>query len=83
MPCGGIYPLTHHFAGGMLDRNNLSHSCLFCSKSDPPVTHFVDEWDAYLHRACILPFLETKEGEIVLRHGHEVILYGEMAGELS
>lgn len=52
MPCGGIYPLTHHFAGAMV--NAYGDECFHCHQRDPPVTHFVDEWDAYLHRDCIM-----------------------------
>lgn len=73
MPCGGIYPLTQHFAGPMLDKTNPYHACFYCGKSEPTVTHFCDEWDCYLHRKCITPFLKTEEGKIVLEHGHEVI----------
>ena len=72
MPCGGIYPLTRHWSAAYLDPTQRSLACFYCDKSEPPVTHFVEEWDAYIHRDCIDEFLKTPEGEIVLAHGHEV-----------
>lgn len=72
MPCGGIYPLTRHWSRRYLNPNDRSHACFQCGSAQPPVTHFVEEWDAYLHGGCIDDFLNTPEGRIVLDHGHEV-----------
>ena len=35
--------------------------------------HWLEEWDSCLHRDCILPFLKTDEGQIVIEHGHTII----------
>jgi hypothetical protein len=70
MPCGGIYPLTQHFAGPMADADS---ECFQCGQHVPAVTHFCDEWDCYLHGDCIDAFLASDEGQIVTLHGHEVI----------
>lgn len=72
MPCGGIYPLTHHWAAQYLG-NSAADWCFYCHKAEPLPTHFVEEWDAFLHGECIDAFLETREGKIVLEHGHEVV----------
>jgi len=61
MPCGGIYPIR-----GI----HLRYTCLFCGK--PNTDHWCEEWDAPLHADCIVPFLETEEGQVVLYHGHHV-----------
>lgn len=66
MPCGGIYPITF---GDFYVRGE----CWHCGKSNPVLSHYCEEWDAFLHSECIDPFLKTKEGDIVLQHGHEVI----------
>lgn len=36
--------------------------------------HFCHEWDTYIHARCVPVFLQTDEGQIVIDHGHEVIL---------
>lgn len=58
MPCGGIYPSQ------LSDR----YTCWYCHLKGPD--HWVEEWDAPLHKACIAPFLRTEEGAIVLAHKH-------------
>jgi hypothetical protein len=79
MPCGGIYPLLpdHDFAK-MHDNAVVEHHCFDCGQPiKPEDLMFCDEWDCYLHRACVMSFLDTPEGEVVILHGHEVILYLE------
>jgi hypothetical protein len=71
MPCGGIGPSD---SSGM-----EGYACFYCGKVKHPVTgkvvdHFVEEWDAALHRSCIEPFLITDEGEIMLSHEHDVVV---------
>jgi hypothetical protein len=63
MPCGGI------------DKYNDVHpgDCFYCSK--PDATHYCHEWDCMLHADCIIPFLETEEGKIVIKHGHTVTIW--------
>lgn len=61
MPCGGIYPMT-----GLENER-----CWYCSLVGSD--HFVEEWDAGIHGACIEKFLKTPEGKIVLSHKHVVI----------
>jgi hypothetical protein len=74
MPCGGVYPLAHHFAGPMLDRSNPAHGCWVCGQVDPPPTLFCDEWDTYLHGGkCLAAFLASEEGQLVIEHGHDVL----------
>lgn len=66
MPCGGIYPVS-----GICDEgDHLRYTCLFCGKNK--CDHWCEEWDAPLHADCIVPFLETEEGQTVLHHGHLV-----------
>jgi hypothetical protein len=75
MPCGGIYPLDGHWSRPYLRPGADGHGCLVCQG---PVVEavdlFVEEWDAYLHRKCLGPFLTSPEGIIVMRHGHEIVL---------
>jgi len=69
MPCGGIYPVKR-VPGDCPDPS--ADRCFYCSKAEPQVDHFVEEWDAYIHGPCVKPFLKTEEGKTVLNHGHSV-----------
>lgn len=75
MPCGGIYPIGGSWVEGYAAQQAQTGEadCFYCRKTEPPVTHFCDEWDCYLHAHCIDEFLATPEGQIVILHGHEVI----------
>lgn len=61
MPCGGIYPLSDD-----------SGECFHCGKEG--AKHFCEEWDCFIHAICVLDFLKDKEGQIVIHHGHQVVL---------
>jgi hypothetical protein len=65
MPCGGIYPI---------DDRSPNLRCFHCDRHDPKPTHFVEEWDAYVHSGCVVPFLQTEEGKIIIKHKHEVVI---------
>lgn len=75
MPCGGIYPIVNSWVApyAAQQMKDGTADCFYCRKTDPPVTHFCDEWDCYLHADCIDGFLATEEGRIVIAHEHEVI----------
>lgn len=62
MPCGGVrrVPLV------------LNCECWVCQIGG--CAHFVDEWDAYIHARCVIPFLASPEGQIVISHGHDVLI---------
>lgn len=60
MPCGGIRPVT----------DGASYVCFYCNEKG--CDHFVEEWDAFLHGRCVLPFLKTEEGECVIAHKHHI-----------
>lgn len=78
MPCGGIYPLVKGHPYEKLHGHSLNDNCFFCGeKIEKEDLVFCEEWDSYLHRACVPAFLKTPEGQVVLTHGHEVILYYE------
>lgn len=62
MPCGGIFPGS---LGG-------DPTCWVCHKYGCDL--FCMEWDAVIHSECVPAFLETEEGQLVLEHGHEVII---------
>jgi hypothetical protein len=62
MPCGGIYPM----------KADPELQCFHCNGAN--ADHSVEEWDSFLHGRCIVPFLMTDEGAIVLEHGHEVVM---------
>jgi hypothetical protein len=71
MPCGGIYPIR----GSWIEElGNTKGECYFCGKNTHINDLFCEEWDCYLHKECVKPFLETKEGKIVLKHGHDISL---------
>lgn len=71
MPCGGIYPVGT--PGGIpFGESGRERQCFYCHKSG--ADYFCEEWDCSLHRACILPFLATEEGGVVLAHGHQIII---------
>jgi hypothetical protein len=75
MPCGGIYPIAMHFSREHLQLDNDAHRCPVCRKHvDPDTDLFCDEWDRYLHRACLGVFLTSDEGRMVLNHGHAIIV---------
>jgi hypothetical protein len=65
MPCGGIDKYKDVHPG----------DCFLCGK--PDATHYCHEWDCMLHADCIVPFLETEEGKIVIKHGHRVTIWYE------
>ena len=70
MPCGGIYPIPHDDdpGGSGIER------CYYCNKAKPIVTHYIEEWDAVIHKDCIDDFLENApDGQIIVKHGHKVI----------
>jgi len=78
MPCGGIYPVESHFSKvGWKDKK---HRCYHCNKVIATVKEasFCEEWDAFIHRKCILSFLNTLEGEVVVNHGHVVCFGNEV-----
>ncbi len=62
MPCGGIFPI----------KAEDWFQCFHCNQVGGD--HFVEEWDAVLHGQCVLPFLQTEEGRLVLDHGHQIEL---------
>jgi hypothetical protein len=73
MPCGGIYPVDVSRWAVALAPGDAS--CWQCGKglsSDIPAS-FCEEWDTFLHDACIDAFLASDEGQIVIGHGHEII----------
>jgi hypothetical protein len=49
-------------------------TCFHCNRADPVPDHFVEEWDAFLHGTCALPFLLTVEGSVVIAHRHNVVI---------
>jgi len=82
MPCGGIWPATSEIKKYF--NEHPEHDCFLCGKNvEEKDLMWCEEWDAYLHRACVVPFLETEEGQIVLKHGHQVILYFEYVAYLK
>jgi hypothetical protein len=70
MPCGGIWPHAPITNG---------ERCYHCDQpglTNHPLRYFVEEWDASIHEDCLDPFLTTRDGKLVLEHGHEVIRLG-------
>ena len=63
MPCGGIDRYTDVEPG----------PCFLCDKEG--ADHYCAEWDCMLHAHCIVPFLDTEEGKIVIAHGHCVVIH--------
>ena len=76
MPCGGIYPVENHFSK---DYFKPGERCYCCNKpiQKLEVASFCEEWDAFLHRCCIVSFMKTAEGKVISNHGH-VVYYGGM-----
>ncbi len=74
MPCGGIFPVS----------DGAHYPCWHCNELGSD--HFVEEWDAFIHAGCIIPFLHSEEGEIVLAHKHyiqiDMFVLQEEDGEL-
>jgi hypothetical protein len=69
MPCGGVYPATTS------DLKSFGLSQFECWHCDKPGCDLVlEEWDSVIHSACVPAFLKTEEGQIVLKHGHAVIV---------
>jgi len=68
MPCGGIYLWVP------AEKNERRGPCFHCNEAEPIPTHMCIEWDAYLHDVCVIPFLATAEGKVVLEHRHSVHL---------
>jgi len=62
MPCGGIFPCVVEEGA----------TCWVCDLPNPDC--FLEEWDGFIHSACVEEFLYTEEGDIVLQHGHGVVI---------
>lgn len=73
MPCGGIDRYSDVPPG----------ECWQCGQ--PGADHYCHEWDCMLHALCVLAFLATPEGQVVIAHGHTVCIWfgerGERDGE--
>lgn len=67
MPCGGIYPKE----GSWAQHANAALGCYHCDL--PCCELWCEEWDAPIHDRCVDAFLKTREGQIILDHGHEVV----------
>lgn len=66
MPCGGIDKYLDVAPG----------KCYQCGKDG--ADHYCEEWDCMLHAKCVMAFLATDEGKVVIEHGHTVtIRYGD------
>lgn len=63
MSCGGIDQYTDVSPG----------KCWHCDKED--AKHYCAEWDCMLHAECIIPFLATDEGKLVIEHNHRVCIW--------
>ena len=73
MPCGGIYPIKESWLEPYLD--NLSEDiCYYCNLVIIRPVYYCEEWDCFLHKDCIAPFLNTEDGKLVIEHGHEIVL---------
>ena len=63
MPCGGIDLYSDVPPG----------KCWFCHLEG--AMHYCHEWDCMLHAGCVIPFLLSDEGKIVIAHGHTVTIW--------
>lgn len=68
MPCGGIYPCS--------DPLVVNCPCCVCGK--PNCDHYAEEWDTGIHKDCILNFLASEEGQIVVMHKHLIMVGDEV-----
>lgn len=81
MPCGGIWPVDER--SGFYTPSKESR-CWQCGESgDPGPWSFIEEWDAHVHDKCIADFLKSREGELLLSHGHEIILRAKTIAEVT
>jgi len=74
MPCGGISRLVWgNDIATKLDKTDPDHSCFQCFKMiEAKDALFVEEWDCFIHYACLGTFLVSDEGMIVLTHEHRI-----------
>lgn len=73
MPCGGIFPIKGSWVDRTLQQmSNQATRCWQCGELGGD--HFVEEWDSAIHGVCVLEFLKTEEGKVVLNHQHPVIV---------
>lgn len=70
MPCGGIVPIKHVLGTIQDELSPGRGGCWICDRGG--CTHFVIEWDAYIHAKCVPAFLQSEEGKIVINHGHTI-----------
>jgi hypothetical protein len=70
MPCGGIYPIEESVGRCSPDSN--ASRCFVCNGVGSDL--WVEEWDSGIHRKCIMRFLSSPEGKVVLDHGHSIYL---------
>jgi hypothetical protein len=69
MPCGGILPI-YHFAKGFFPPEG--GRCWICKKAG--AKHYLEEFDVLVHARCSIYFLTTPEGDVIMDHGHIVLL---------
>lgn len=69
MPCGGIWPADV----------GEDERCWHCNRRG--ADHWLEEWDSFLHKACIRAFLVTDEGQVVVRHKHLIQIGDEVLQE--
>lgn len=71
MPCGGIYPLAQL---GESYKSVIGTRCWVCGEPVLSTDVFCFEWDTGVNKKCVDAFLKTREGKLVIDHGHEVVL---------
>lgn len=80
MPCGGVYTVTP-----LTKIESEWDICVYCNKfkrNGKTPNHYVEEWDGFmLHGECVLPWLETDDGQVVMIHEHLVQVDGEVLYE--
>ena len=69
MPCGGIYPI----------KVPAKYTCIYCEKGD--TDHWAEEWDGPLHGNCVVPFLGTEEGKVIVDHKHLIKVHDKVLQE--
>jgi hypothetical protein len=68
--CGGVHPIKGTSVG--IGISASQRICCVCEKDD--AQHFCIENDSYIHARCALEFLRTKQGQVIIEHGHTVRL---------
>lgn len=74
MPCGGIVDVLAERPEAEREwHDNCCHCNQYLDKDGAWPNLYVEEWDGFMvHKSCLVAWLQTEEGEILIHHNHAI-----------